>query len=255
MNDVLDLCALSLIKKMKLKSIIVSVFCFCSITACDTLKQIGSSLLVPSQYEMAMGLRQALEQGLFKSFDAFSNPQNNNAIAFVFPNDAQKIINIATQAGFGSVVTQTTDKFNRAIAQSFIASKSIFVDAVKSMSFKDVVGILITNNQQAATDYFKTTTYTQLMNAYTPIIDSTITLEGANKEWKKIANIVNNIPFSNFKVETSLTQYVAARAVDELYKMVAAEEAKIRTDLSFRKTDLVKRVFGYADEELKKKNP
>lgn len=240
---------------MKLKSFIVTVFCLVSITACDTLKQIGSSLLIPSEYEMAMGLRQALEQGLFKSFDAYSNPQNNNAIAFVFPNDAQKIINIANQAGFGNVVTQATDKFNRAIAQSFTASKSIFVDAVKSMSFKDVVNILITNNQQAATDYFKTTTYTQLMNAYAPIIDSTITLEGANKEWKKIANIVNNIPFSNFKVETSLTQYVAARAVDGLYKMVAEEEIKIRTDLNSRKTDLVKRVFGYADSELKKKTP
>ena len=240
---------------MKLKSFIVTVFCLVSITACDTLKQIGSSLLIPSEYEMAMGLRQALEQGLFKSFDAYSNPQSNNAIAFIFPNDAQKIINIANQAGFGSTITKTTDKFNRAIAQSFTASKGIFVDALKNMSFKDVVNILVTTNQQAATDYFKTTTYTQLMNAYAPIIDSTITLEGANKEWKKIANIVNNIPFSNFKVETSLTQYVAARAVDGLYKMVAEEEIKIRTDLNSRKTDLVKRVFGYADSELKKKTP
>ena len=240
---------------MKLKSIIVSIFCLVSVTACDTLKQIGSSLLIPSEFEMAMGLRQALEQGLFKSFDAYSNPQNNNAIAFVFPKDAQKIINLANQAGLSSVVNQTTDKFNRAIAKSFSASKGIFVNALKSMSFKDVVNILITNNQQAATDYFKTTTYTQLMKAYTPIIDSTIALEGANTEWKKIANIVNNIPFTNFRVENSLTEYVAARAIDELYKMVAEEEIKIRTDLSFRKTDLVKRVFGYADEELKKKNP
>lgn len=240
---------------MKLKSTIVAVFCLFSITACDTLKQIGSNLLIPSEFEMALGLKQALEQGLFKSFDAYSNPQNNNAIAFVFPNDAQKIIKIATQAGLGNVITQTTNKFNRAIAQSFTASKSIFVDALQSMSFKDVVNILITNNQQAATDYFKTTTYTKLMKAYTPIIDSTIALEGANKEWTKIANIVNNIPFSNFKVENSLTQYVAARAVDELYKMVAEEEIKIRTQLNFRKTDLVKRVFGYADSELKKRNP
>ncbi len=240
---------------MKLKSIIVSVFCLVSITACDTLKQIGSSLLIPSEFEIAMGLRQALEQGLFKSFDAYSNPQNNNAIAFVFPKDAQKIINIANQAGFGSVVNKTTDKFNRAISKSFTASKDIFVEALKSMSFKDVINVLITNNQQAATDYFKTTTYNQLMKAYTPIIDSTIALEGANTEWKKIANIVNNIPFSNFKVENSLTEYVAARAVDELYKMVAEEEIKIRTDLNFRKTDVVKRVFGYADTELKKRTP
>ena len=32
-----------------------------------------------------------------------------------------------------------------------------------------------------------------------------------------------------------------------------AKEKKIRTDLGFRKTDLVKKVFGYADEQLKAK--
>lgn len=240
---------------MKLKTIFISLFCVITISACDTLKQIGAGLLVPSQFEMAMGLRQALEQGLFKGFDAYSNIKNNNALAFVFPGDAQKIINLANQAGLGPVISKTTDKFNRAIVQSFTAAKPIFLNALKSMSFKDVVNILITNNQQAATEYFKTTTYNSLMKAFEPIVDSTIALEGANVEWKKIANIVNNIPFSNFKVENSLTQFVAARAIDGMYNMVAEEEKKIRTDLSFRKTDLVKRVFGYADEQLKKQNP
>lgn len=91
------------------------------------------------------------------------------------------------------------------------------------------------------------------MNAFRPIIDSTIKLDGANKEWKKIADVVNNIPFTNFKVESSLTDFVAARAIEGMYKMVADEEKKIRTDSSFRKSDLVKKVFGYADDELKKK--
>jgi hypothetical protein len=121
------------------------------------------------------------------------------------------------------------------------------------MSFTDVASILITDNQQAATDYFKNTTNTALMAAFRPIIDSTIKTEGANKEWNKIAGIINNIPFSNFKVENSLTDFIAARAIDEMYKMVADEEKKIRTDLNFRKTDLMKKVFSYADDELKKR--
>ena len=239
---------------MKLKSLIVGIFCLFTITACDQLKQIGTSLLnTPSEYEMGMGLRSALEQGLFKSFDAYSNPKGNPALSFIFPSDAQKIINLANSAGLGSVVNKVTDKFNGAVSKGFTSAKPIFLSALKNMNFKDVLNVLVTDNNQAATDYFKTSTNNALMSAFRPIIDSTIKVEGANKEWSKIATIINNIPFSSFKVENSLTDFVAARAIEGMYNMVAEEEKKIRTDLNFRKSDLVKKVFGYADEELKKK--
>lgn len=129
---------------MKLKAIIVAAFCMCTITACDTLKQIGNQLLIPSNLEMAAGLREALQQGLFKSFDAYKNPQNNPALSFIFPSDAQKVINLANKAGLGSVVNKVTDKFNKAVADGFTAATPIFLDAVKSMNFTDVVNILIT---------------------------------------------------------------------------------------------------------------
>jgi hypothetical protein len=78
-------------------------------------------------------------------------------------------------------------------------------------------------------------------------------MEGANKEWSKIAGIVNNIPFTNFKVENSLTDFIAARAIEGMYGLVATEEKKVRTNLNFRKSDVVKKVFNYADDELKKR--
>lgn len=239
---------------MKFKSLIVAFFCLFTITSCDTLKQIGTDLLKPSNLDMVLGLKEALNQGLFKSFDAYSKPETNPALAFAFPNDAQKIINLANQAGLGSVIKPINDKFNKAIASSFTAAKPIFLDAVKSMNFSDVTSILITDNTHAATDYFRTTTNTALMNAFRPIVDSMVNLEGANKEWKKIATIVNNIPFSSFRVENSLTDFVAARAIEGMYNMVAEEEKNIRTNLNFRKSDLTKKVFAYADDELKKRS-
>jgi Protein of unknown function (DUF4197) len=238
---------------MKFKSFIVGIFCLVSITSCDVVKQIGNSLLIPSNLEMAMGLREALQQGLFTSFDAYSNPENNPALSFVFPNDAQKVVSLINKVGLGNMIKPTTDKFNKALASSFTAAKPIFLNAVKSMNFTDVVNVLITDNDHAATDYFKTTTHTALMNAFRPIVDSTIKMEGANKEWSKIAGIVNNIPFTNFKVENSLTDFIAARAIEGMYGLVATEEKKVRTNLNFRKSDVVKKVFNYADDELKKR--
>jgi hypothetical protein len=40
---------------------------------------------------MALGLKDALSQGLFRSFDAFADPNGNPLVRFVFPGDAAKI--------------------------------------------------------------------------------------------------------------------------------------------------------------------
>ena len=55
---------------------------------CNTLKKLG---VVPSELEMILGLKEALSQGLFKSFEAFENPEGNPLVRFVFPGEAEKI--------------------------------------------------------------------------------------------------------------------------------------------------------------------
>jgi hypothetical protein len=39
-----------------------------------------------------------------------------------------------------------------------------------------------------------------------------------------------------------------------MFSMVAKEEENIRTKYEIRKTDMMKKVFGYAEEQLKKKS-
>lgn len=235
---------------MKLKFLALAFFISSTFTACDSLKKIASSI-GPSQIEMALGLKQALEQGLFRSFDAFQDPKVNPVLAFAFPGDAQKIITTLNNLGLGSYVDKVTGKFNQAASSAFITAKPIFLNSLRNMNIMDAAKILITDNDHAATDYFKANTKTELMIAFRPIADSTIKAEGADKEWSKVANVINNLPFSSIKVENTLTDFITARAVDGMYLLVAQEEAKIRNDLNFRKTDLIKRVFGYADEQLK----
>ena len=38
-----------------------------------------------------------------------------------------------------------------------------------------------------------------------------------------------------------------------MFGIVANEEEQIRTKYEFRKTDMMKKVFGYAEEELKRR--
>lgn len=219
--------------------------------SCDALKQIAS-VLAPSEFEMATGLKDALSQGLFRSFEAFADPNGNPLVRFVLPGEAAKIEKTLRDIGMDRLFTQVTGKFTRATSSAVGAAKPIFINSLKQMSIRDAVGILITDNTHAATDYFKSTMSPELMTAFRPIVDSSINLEGANKDWANIVNAYNRIPFIN-KLEKSLTDFIAARAIDGMFSVVSNEEEQIRSKYELRKTDMMKKVFGYAEQELAKR--
>ena len=66
-------------KRLLLIPILTSLFLF---PRCNALKNLG---LVPSELEMALALKEALSQGLFRSFEAFADPNGNPLVRFVFP--------------------------------------------------------------------------------------------------------------------------------------------------------------------------
>ncbi len=221
-----------------------------SLTGCETLKNIG---LIPTELEMGLGLKDALSQGLFRSFNAFADPNGNPLVRFAFPGEAQKIEKTLRDLGLDKTVDQVTGKFTRAMSSAVSAAKPMFTDAVKRMSIKDAAKILVTDNSHAATDYFKQTMKPDLMVAFRPIVDSTIKAEEADKEWNNIAGIYNKIPFVNKQLETNMTDFISARAIDIMFAMVANEEEQIRTKYELRKTDLMRKAFNYAEQELKKR--
>lgn len=217
---------------------------------CNGLKKLG---LIPSELEMALGLKDGLTQGLFKAFDAFADPNGNPLVRFAFPGEAEKIENTLRDLGFEKTINQVTGKFTKAMSSAVTVAKPLFFDAIKSMSIKDAAKILVTDKPHAATDYFKQSMKPGLMDAFRPIVDSTIKVEGADKEWAGITKVYNGIPFIKKPLESSLTDFVSARLVDLMFVMVANEEEQIRSKYELRKTDLMRKVFTYAEQELKKR--
>jgi ribosomal protein L30/L7E len=223
------------------------------ITSCEALKKVAS-LLVPSEFEMVAGLKDALSQGMFRSFDAFADPNGNPLVRFVFPGDAAKIEKTLRDLGLNKMVDQVTGKFTHAMSSAVSAAKPIFINSIRSMNIRDAVKILVTDNMHAATEYFKLNMSPELMIAFRPIVDSTIKTEGAATEWSSLVNIYNKIPFINKPLESNLTDFISARVIDGMFLTVANEEENIRTKYEFRKTDMMKKVFGYAEEELKRRS-
>ena len=236
-------------KRIFLACLLSSTFLF---SGCDAIKKVAG-LIAPSELEMALGLKDGLTQGLFRGFNAFADPNGNPLVRFAFPGEAAKIEKTLRDLGLDKMVDQVTGKFTRAMSSAVNTAKPMFINSIKQMTIKDAAKILVTDNPHAATDYFKSTMTPELMTAFRPIVDSTIQTEGAGKEWSSITNIYNKIPFINKPLENSLTDFIAARAIDAMFLMVANEEEDIRNKYEFRKTDMMKKAFGYAEQELKRR--
>lgn len=236
--------------KKLLLILLIGIPALTNFQSCATLSQLG---LIPTELEMITGLKDALSQGMFASFDAFNNPDANPVVQFAFPGDAAQIEKTLRDLGLTQVVNNATAKLTRAMGSAVTAAKPIFTSSLKQMTVKDALNILVTDNQQAATDYFKRTSRENLMTAFRPIVDSTVKLEKADADWRRIATAYNALPISKTKLEPNITDFIAARTIDGMCKIMADEEVKIRTKYEFRKTDMMKKAFGYAEAELQRR--
>lgn len=110
------------------------------------------------------------------------------------------------------------------------------------MTINDALGIL-KGEQDAATQYLKTTTSNELIAAFMPVVEKALEKTQATKYYTDLATRYNSIPFVQ-KVDPDLKGYATQKAVEGLFLMIADEEAKIRKDPLARTSDLLKKVFG-----------
>ncbi|MFK7969562.1 MAG: DUF4197 domain-containing protein [Bacteroidia bacterium] len=223
-------------------------------SGCETLNQVLTTPLPPSTSEMAGGLKEALNNGIGKAVSLLGKDGgyfNDQLVKIPFPDDVKVVAKTLTDIGLGSLVTDFERKLNAGASEGAKLAGPIFANAIKGMSFNDVSNILLSGNKQAATDYFKTATSASLIQAFSPKIQQSLDKVGATKAWTDVTSAYNKIPLVK-KVNTDLVGYATGKAMDGLFSKVAIQEGKIRTDVSSRSSELLKKVFGYADEQKSK---
>jgi hypothetical protein len=173
---------------------------------------------------------------------------NDPLIRIPFPPEAQFAANTLRDIGLGQLVDEFELKLNKGAEEGAKKALPIFTGAIKQMTFNDVKNILL-GGENAATDYFKQATSTALYQAFSPEIQGTLDQVGATKVWTDLTTRYNAIPLTRKKVETDLVKYATNKAMDGLFLKVAEQEALIRKDPINRTSDLLKKVFSYADRQ------
>ena len=207
-----------------------------------------------TQEEAANGLKQALEFGVNNGTSFLGKTDGflkNAAYKILVPeevrNAEEKIRgNVIANALLGDYIDKLITAMNRGAEHAMAEAKPIFVNAIKAMTIQDAISIVM-GGEGAATEYLKRTTSAQLQEKFYPVIKNSLDAVGANEPWTKVSSAYNMVMGED--VTTDLNQYVTENAMSALFTEIKKEEDKIRENPIARTTDLLKKVFGYADSQ------
>lgn len=198
-----------------------------------------------SNDEIIKGLKEALNVGTNNSVASASKVDGffkNADIKIPWPSDAAEMETKLRKLGFGNDVDKVVETLNRGAEEASKSAGKIFLSAISDLTISDGLKILKGENN-AATTYLKTNTETSLRTTFKPIVHDALVKVELTKYWNPLAKTYNKIPFVT-QVNPDLDAYVTQKAIDGLFKLIAGEELKIRTDPVARISDILKKVFG-----------
>lgn len=133
-------------------------------------------------------------------------------------------------------------KVNRAAESAAPTAGKLVIDAVKTMSFDDAMGIL-RGGDTAATDFLRKRTEVNLRQSFRPYFDTALATSGA---LTSVDSVVAKYGAGLVKTDakTWLADAATTSALNGLFYYVAREEQAIRRDPVKRTSDLLRKVFG-----------
>ena len=211
------------------------------------------SLLLPfaaqaadvSSGEAASGLKETLTRGAEIAVDQLGKPNGflgDKRVRIPLPDSIRSAEKMMRTLGAGKYADELVETMNHAAELAVVEAKPILVNAVKNMSFDDARAIL-SGGDDAATQYFRRTTSTDLTTKFLPIVkQATAKVQLADK-YNQYAGKAAKMGLLD-KKDADLDQYVTQKALDGLFLMVAEQEKAIRKDPVSTGSALLKKLFG-----------
>lgn len=230
-----------------------------SMTSCDTLLEametadgIMNETTGITQGEAVQGLKEALTNGVSSGTGFLGKTDGflkNAAYKIIVPEEVRDVEskirnNPLANALAGKHLDNLVTAMNRGAENAMAEAKPIFVTAIKEMTITDAINI-VTGGDGAATNYLKRVTSAQLKEKFLPVIKSSLDGVNANKYWDPVSKAYNMV--TNKNVTTDLNEYVTDLAMTALFTEIKKQEDNIRANPVERTTDILKKVFAYAD--------
>lgn len=199
--------------------------------------------------EMDGGLKEALAVGAERAINGLGRSGgylNDPAVRIPLPGALQKTEKALRLIGQGAAVDEFVTTVNRAAERAVPQASRIVGNAIRGMTIGDAREIL-TGPDDAATRYFRGKTTDDLTAAMLPIVGRATESAGVTRAYKGMLDKAG--PASSLiGGSLDLDAYVTEKTLDGLFLKLADEERAIRTNPVARSTDLLKKVFGAAEQ-------
>jgi hypothetical protein len=200
-----------------------------------------------SQTEMIGGLKEALAQGTETAINSLGKTDGflaNDLVKIPLPENVQKVADLARRLGGKKYVDEFVTTMNRAAESAVPEAATIFSDSIRDMSVQDAEKIL-SGADDSATQYFRETAGARLAEKFKPMVKQATDAAGVTTAYKNMVGQAG--PMVSMLGGNDLTDvdgYVTNKAIDGLFKMIAAEEKRIRANPLASGSDLMKKVFS-----------
>ncbi|MEO4046197.1 DUF4197 domain-containing protein [Pseudomonas sp. CAU 1711] len=203
------------------------------------------SLADLTQSDASGGLKDALSQGAQIAVKQLGKPggfSDNDQVRIELPGKLGKAAQTMKMMGMGAQVEELESSMNRAAEAAVPQAQAILLDAVKKMTVSDAKAILA-GGDDSATQYLNKSSREQIRARFLPIVKQATDKVGLAQQYNAFAGqaaAFGVVEAKHAKVES----YVTEKALDGLFKMIAAQEASIRQNPAGAATSLAKKVFG-----------
>ena len=201
-----------------------------------------------SNADIGRGLKEALQFGVDDSVNFLSKQDGfyKSAYKILLPDEANKIIDkLSFIPGFQNLEEELIKKVNRAAEDASKKAGPIFLEAIRGITFNDVMAILMGKDDEA-TQYLHRRTYNSLYGEFKPVLVNSLNKVGALDLWTKAINKYNSIPLVK-DMNPDLADHINTNALVGLFDLIEKKEGGIRNDVSQRSTNLLKQVFAKQD--------
>ena len=210
-----------------------------------------------SQDQMIGGLKEALGKGVQNAVSRLGHDGGfltNLNVKIPMPEKLRTVEKTLRTLKQDKLADDFVRSMNSAAEKAVPEAAAVFGDAVKQMSIADAKSIL-TGTNNAATQYFRRVTETNLFIRFHPVVTNATQQVGVTAFYKRMTAQVGSgsslggLFGAKGLIKTDdldVDNYVTGKTLDGLFTMVAEEEKRIRESPMARTTDLLQKVFGAA---------
>jgi hypothetical protein len=214
----------------------------------------SATLAALSQDQVIGGLKEALGKGIEQAVAKLGKPDGflkDLNVRIPVPDSLQKVEKTLRTLRQDQLADEFVTTMNRAAELAVPEAAAVLGDAVRKLSIADARSIL-TGTNNAATQYFRRTSETNLYTRFLPIVKNATEKAGVTSAYKRMTDKatgsfggLGGLAGNLLGVQSpDLDDYVTHKALDGLFSKIAEEEQRIRENPVARTTDLLQKVFG-----------